>query len=44
VHIELGGHFLVDRLQELLELDRAMAGVKPADDLAGGELERREQA
>jgi hypothetical protein len=44
VHVEFGGHLAVDHLQELLELDRAVAGVRPADHLALGELKRGEQA
>jgi hypothetical protein len=34
MHIEVCGHRVVDRLQELLELDRTMAGVQRADHLA----------
>ena len=44
VSLELGGQLLIDRLQELLELNRAEAGVQPADHLSRGGVERREQA
>ena len=44
MHVELGGDLSVEGLQELLELDRAVAGVQGADHLAGGEIERRVQA
>ena len=44
VHVEVLGDLLVDRLQELVELDRAVTVVQPADHLAGGEVERRVQA
>jgi hypothetical protein len=43
-HVELGGDFLVDLLKELLELDRAVAGVQRADHLAAGRVERGEHA
>src|SRR5215212_7563866 len=42
--LESGGDLAVDRGQELLELDRAVAGVQPADHLAGGEVKRRVEA
>jgi len=38
VDVELGGELSVEGLQELLKLDRAMAPVQPADDLAGGDV------
>ena len=41
--IELGWDLAVERLQELLELDRAVAAVQAADDLAAGDVQRREQ-
>jgi hypothetical protein len=44
VDVKVGGDFAVDGLQELLELDRAMAAVQPADDFAGGEVQCRVQA
>ena len=44
MHLEIGGDVLVDRLQELLELDRAVAGVQRLNDLAAGDVQRREQA
>ena len=34
----------VERLKELLELDRAVAGVQGADHLAGGDIQRRVEA
>jgi hypothetical protein len=34
VHVEVARDLLVDRLQELVELDRAMAVVQRADHLA----------
>jgi hypothetical protein len=40
VHVEIVGHLAIDRLQELLELDRAVTAVQLADDLAGGEITR----
>ena len=44
VHVEVGRDLAVDGLQELLELDRAVAGVQRADDLAGREVERGVEA
>jgi hypothetical protein len=44
VDIELGGDLLVECLQELLELDRAVAGVEFADHLARDDVLRRVQA
>jgi hypothetical protein len=44
VHVELGWHLVVDRLQEPLELERAVTGVQRADHLAAGRVERGEQA
>ena len=35
VDVEIVGDLAVERLQELLELDRAVAAVQRADDLAG---------
>ena len=42
--VELGRDLAVERLQELLELDRAMAAVQRADHLAGGEVQRGVEA
>jgi hypothetical protein len=39
MHVELGGDLAVKGGQEPLELDRAVAAVQPADDLAGGQIE-----
>ena len=36
----VGRHLAVEGLQELLELDRAVAGVQSADHLAAGEIKR----
>ncbi len=44
MHVELGGYLFVDLLEELLELDRAVAGVQRADHLAGGDIQRCEEA
>ena len=44
VHVELGGDLAVEGLQELLELDRAVAGVQRADHLAGGDVQRGVEA
>jgi len=44
VHLKLGRDLALERRQEALELDRAMAGVQRADHLAGGGVERRDQA
>ena len=44
VHVELLGHLAVDLLQELLELDRAVAPVQRADHGPVGGIERGEQA
>jgi hypothetical protein len=44
VHGQFGGHGLVDRGQELLELDRPVAPVQFADDGAAGDVEGGEQA
>ena len=44
VDVEIGGDLAVDGLQELLELDRAVAAVQRADDLAGGEVQRGVEA
>jgi hypothetical protein len=44
VHLEVRGHGLVDRGQELPELDGAVAAVQCADDGAVGDVEGREQA
>ena len=41
VHLEMGGHLLVDVLEELLELCGAMAAVHGADHLACGHVERK---
>jgi hypothetical protein len=35
---ELVGDLAVERVQEPLELDRAVAAVQPADDLAGRQI------
>jgi histidine ammonia-lyase len=34
MHVQVGGNFSVDRLQELLELDRAVAGAQAVEFLA----------
>jgi len=39
VHVEIGGDLTIQRLQELLELDRAMTAVQLADDLAGRDVQ-----
>ena len=44
VHVQAGGHRLVDRGQELPELDGPVAAVQLADDGAVGDVEGREQA
>src|SRR5665647_2465589 len=44
VDLKVGRDLTLERCQEALELDRAMAGVRRADHLAGGGVERREQA
>ena len=44
VDLKVGRDLTLQRRQEALELDRAMAGVRRADHLAGGGVERREQA
>ena len=44
VHVELGGDFAVEGLEELLELDRAVAGVQRADHLAGRDVQRGVEA
>jgi hypothetical protein len=40
VDVELPRDFAIEGLQELLELDRAVAAVQAADDLAGGDVQR----
>ena len=40
VHVEVLGDSLVDGVEELLELDRAVAGVQLADHLSGREIQR----
>ena len=42
--IELGGHFAVEGLEELLELDRAVPAVQRADDLAASDVKRGAEA
>jgi hypothetical protein len=42
--IGVGWDFAVEGLQELFELDRAVACVQAADDLAGGEVQRGVEA
>jgi hypothetical protein len=44
MHVEVLRDLLIDRLQELVKLDRAMAVVQLADYLAGREVKRRVQA
>jgi hypothetical protein len=44
VHVELGGDVLIDRLQELQELDRAVTRVQLADHLATLNVQRGVQA
>ena len=44
VHVQLGGHGLVDRGQELPELHGPVVAVQFADDGAVGDVERGEQA
>jgi hypothetical protein len=44
VDVEVFGNLLLDRLQELVELDRAVSLVQGADHLARGEIQRRVQA
>src|SRR5664280_714701 len=44
VNVQGGGNLLVDGDEELLELDRAVAGVQRPDHLAGGDVQRGEQA
>ena len=44
VDVEVGGDLAIERGQELLELDRAVAGVQRADDLAGGDVQRGVEA
>jgi hypothetical protein len=42
--VEVLGDFAIERGQELLELDRAMAAVRPPDHFAGGQIQRRVEA
>jgi hypothetical protein len=42
VHGQAGGCFLLDRIQELHELDATMPRSHAADNLAGGHVERGE--
>lgn len=44
VHVQLGGHGLVDRDEELLELGGAVLAVQLADHRAVSDIERGEQA
>ncbi|MEU8932509.1 hypothetical protein AB0D30_21800 [Streptomyces sp. NPDC048409] len=44
VHVEAGGHGLVDPHRELLELDRPLAAVQGRYDAAVGDVEGCEQA
>ena len=44
VHVEVVGDLAVDGLQELLELDRAVAAVQRADHLAGRDVQRGVEA
>jgi hypothetical protein len=44
VHLQLGGDLAVDRLQQALELDRAMAVVQRSDYLSRGGVQGSEQA
>jgi hypothetical protein len=44
VNVEAVGDLAVDGLQELLEFDRAVAGVQRADHVAGGDIERGVEA
>jgi len=44
VHVELGGDIAVDRLEELQELDRAVALVQRADHLPAPEVQSGVQA
>ena len=44
VDVEAGRDLAIDGLKELLELDRAVAAVERADDLAGGEVQRGVEA
>jgi len=44
VDVQVGGHFTVDRLQEPLELDGAVAGVQGADEVPRGDIQGGEQA
>jgi hypothetical protein len=43
VEVEIGGHRLFDRVEELTELDRAVALVAAANDPSGGDVERGKQ-
>ena len=44
VDVEIGRDLAIEGLQELLELDRAVAAVQRADDLAGGDVQRGVEA
>jgi hypothetical protein len=44
VHVQLGRHSLIDRDEELAELDRPVLAVQFGDDAAVGDVERGEQA
>src|SRR5439155_2318109 len=44
VQLELGWYLPVELVEELLELERAVAGVQAADHLAAGEIKRGEEA
>jgi len=44
VDVEVGRDLAVDRLEELLELDRAVAGVQRPDHLTGGDVQCRVEA
>ena len=44
MHIQMGGNFAVDRLQELVELDRAVTLVQAPDHLAPRQVQRGVEA
>ena len=44
MHVQVGGDLAIKGLQELLELDRAVAGVQRADHLARRDVQRGVEA
>jgi len=44
VDVEMRGDLAIEGLEELFELDCAVAGVQPADDLAGAQIQRGVEA